>query len=106
MYEAATYAEAVALLEQLKIPVVIADGAWREMIHAAGRLPTHASVIVTAPFADEALWAEVLNLGGYDVLSQPFDVNEVTRIAQAAHRRSRTPYFHPMYQPESAKAAI
>jgi hypothetical protein len=32
------------------------------------------------------LWAEVLNLGGYDVLLKPFDRAEVVRVAGMAWR--------------------
>ena len=45
------------------------------------------NVIVTAAISDEALWAEVLNLGGYDVLAQPFDSIEVSRVVSSAWRR-------------------
>lgn len=34
--------------------------------------------------ADERLWAEVLNLGGYDVLPTPFEPDEVTRVCTGA----------------------
>lgn len=92
--QAATPDEAIALLERHDIPVVIADGRWRECLEFAATRPNVPSVIVTSPLADEALWAEVLNLGGYDVLAQPFDANEVTRIAQAALRRAKMPNYH------------
>ena len=45
-------------------------------------------VIVTARLADDYLWAEVLNEGGFDVLAQPFDREEVIRVISAATRRS------------------
>jgi DNA-binding response OmpR family regulator len=32
------------------------------------------------------LWAEVLNLGGYDVLSKPFDPVEVRRVVENTRR--------------------
>jgi hypothetical protein len=32
------------------------------------------------------LWAEVLNMGGYDVLAEPLDSEEVTRVISAAAR--------------------
>jgi DNA-binding response OmpR family regulator len=44
-------------------------------------------LVVTSRMADEALWAEVLNMGGYDVLAQPLDTEEVTRVIGAALRR-------------------
>ena len=40
----------------------------------------------TANVGDEALWAELLNLGGYDVLAQPFDQSEVARVITSAGR--------------------
>jgi DNA-binding response OmpR family regulator len=37
--------------------------------------------------ADDYLWSEALNLGAYDVLAKPFDVEEVVRTVDAARRR-------------------
>jgi FixJ family two-component response regulator len=39
---------------------------------------------VTSRLADEYLWAEVLNLGGYDVLAKPLDKQEVSRTLNLA----------------------
>ena len=41
-------------------------------------------MIVTSRLADDRLWAEVLNLGGYDVLAKPFDASEVARVVGTA----------------------
>ena len=41
-------------------------------------------LIVTARCADDQLWAEVLNLGGYDVLMKPFERTEVIRVISLA----------------------
>jgi DNA-binding response OmpR family regulator len=38
--------------------------------------------------ADEYLWAEVLNLGGYDLLAKPFRDPEVKRVLAAALRQN------------------
>jgi hypothetical protein len=35
---------------------------------------------------DDRLWAEALNLGAYEVLVQPFDPEEVTRVVFSAWR--------------------
>ena len=64
-------------------PVVICDrslpdGDWKDLLDKTPRL------IVTSCVADEVLWAEVLNLGGYDVLAQPFDELEVRRVVALA----------------------
>ena len=42
------------------------------------------NMIVTSRLADERLWAEVLNVGGYDLLVAPYDRDEVVRIAAQA----------------------
>jgi DNA-binding NtrC family response regulator len=60
------------------------DGTWRDILHAAEHDPRGPLVIVTCRDADELLWGEVLNLGGYDVLAQPLEEAEVTRIAGMA----------------------
>jgi DNA-binding response OmpR family regulator len=77
--------EALDHLSRHTIPVVICesslpDGDWKDLLSKAPRL------IVTARNADDALWAEVLNLGGYDVLAQPFDEGEVSRVVASAGR--------------------
>jgi DNA-binding response OmpR family regulator len=42
---------------------------------------------VTSRLADERLWVEVVNLGGFDVLAQPFYTREVLRSVNAACSR-------------------
>jgi len=42
---------------------------------------------VYSRLADESLWAQVLNLGGFDVLMTPFEPAEVLRVTFAACRR-------------------
>jgi DNA-binding response OmpR family regulator len=48
-------------------------------------------LIVTSRTADESLWAEVLNVGGYDVMAQPFEQYEVERVIASAHRHFHQP---------------
>jgi DNA-binding NtrC family response regulator len=43
-------------------------------------------LIVASRLADERLWAEVLNLGGFDVLATPFEAAEVVRVIGHACR--------------------
>ena len=83
--------EAVAYLAGEQMSAVICesalpDGDWRSILHHVHRTPSGPPLIVTSSSADEALWAEVLNLGGFDVLAQPFDVVEVGRVTDAATR--------------------
>jgi DNA-binding NtrC family response regulator len=81
--------EALAFLRHNRVPVVICDGEltasnWRRMLQEGAGLPDAPSVIVSSRLADERLWAEVLNLGGYDVLCTPFDAGEVMRVCWLA----------------------
>lgn len=87
--EATTYDEAVAILDNRRIAVTIcdteiADGNWQMLLAGLQSRANPPHLIVSSRLADERLWAEVLNLGGYDVLVQPFDRREVLRVARMA----------------------
>ena len=56
------------------------DGMWTDVIDLTYDLGVFPAVIVTRRTADDLFWAEVLNLGAYDLLAQPFDQREVLRI--------------------------
>src|SRR5690349_13854686 len=81
---AGSYAQAARYLELQETPVVIAardlpDGNWKTVLNLLMRMALPPKLVVTARLADDRLWAEVLNLGGFDVLAQPFLRGEVTR---------------------------
>jgi DNA-binding response OmpR family regulator len=99
LHNVSTYREALAFARENDTSVVICeryltDGDWKLVLSEFDRLPVRPTLIVTSRLADEELWAEVLNLGGYDVLAQPFDSDEVYRSVflawQAWKRRART----------------
>ncbi|HYP05450.1 MAG TPA: hypothetical protein VER03_04375 [Bryobacteraceae bacterium] len=79
-------------------PVVLCDqtlydGDWKDLLLAAQELPEPHNLIVTAGHADDRLWAEVLNLGAYDVLQKPFRPKEVFRtlgLAWSDRRKRQT----------------
>ncbi len=78
-------ADAFVGFEKSTVPVVLCDrrlpdGDWRDALAHLESFPKPPALIVTARAADEFLWAEVLNLGGYDLLAKPFDREEVTRV--------------------------
>lgn len=60
------------------------DGSWRDILEITASLPGPPPVIVTSRLADDYFWAEVLNLGGYDVLRKPLDKGEVSRSVSLA----------------------
>ena len=95
---AGTVRQARAKLQQSDYQVILTeaalpDGNWLDMLHAARKLPAELEVIVTDPHADARFWSEALNLGAYDLVSQPFYEPEVRRILYNAC--SRREYQHP-----------
>jgi len=56
------------------------DGQWLDILNLARKLSPSSEVIVTDAAADVRFWAEVLNLGAYDLIAQPFATSEVQRI--------------------------
>jgi DNA-binding response OmpR family regulator len=63
------------------------DGNWKTLLSACEDNPGSPLLLVISKTADENLWAEVLNLGGYDVLMKPFERGEVTRVLGMAWRQ-------------------
>ena len=89
-----TLAETQAALGTDRIAVVLSerrlsDGhCWKDVLDHLQDMPHPAPLIVADRLADDALWAEVLNLGGYDVLATPFHAKEVLHAVTAAWRYS------------------
>jgi DNA-binding response OmpR family regulator len=76
---------AQAVIDKFHPRLIVCDteiegrGSWRDLL-AAPDATSRFAVIVVSRHADEALWAEVLNVGGSDVLEKPFAVEEVKRV--------------------------
>jgi len=94
--EAYSCREAIAAIAEQHPDVVLCeaslpDGSWRDLLEDLSRKLNPPHLIATSRLADEYLWAEVLNLGGYDVLAKPFDAEEVCRVVQFAreHHQER-----------------
>jgi hypothetical protein len=49
-----------------------------------GRMPCPPLLVVTSRIADDRLWSEVLNLGGYNVLAKPLNMKEVFHVVGLA----------------------
>ena len=77
--------DAAAALHRPGTGVVVTERhCWKELLDVTRRLEHPPRLIVTDPLAEESLWAEVLNLGGYDLLAQPFNPQEVFRVLSLA----------------------
>jgi DNA-binding NtrC family response regulator len=87
---AGTFPEAQAALGATPFGVVICGGrfedghGWKDILNGIHQMVNPPQLIVAHRLADEALWAEVLNLGCYDLLVTPFDAEEVRRIVHMA----------------------
>ena len=66
----------------------LVDGDWRMVLRAIGNVDYASPVIVTSRVADNRMWAEVLNLGGYDLLAKPYVTSEVIHTVTSAWRRA------------------
>lgn len=80
-----TQKEAFEFLRDNIAPVVICDselpdGDWRAVLRQLGRMQRPPLLVVTSRMADEHLWSEVLNLGGYNVLAKPLRMKEVCHV--------------------------
>ena len=87
----ATFREALPDLESATVVMCerdLPDGTWQDVLNECQGCSNRPLVMVVSRQADESLWAEVLNLGGYDVLLKPFDRNEVTRVVAMCGRYS------------------
>jgi DNA-binding NtrC family response regulator len=64
------------------------DGDWRDILSFSNSRCPGAQVVVMSRVADEALWAEVLNRGAFDLLAMPPEQPEVVRVGASAWRQS------------------
>jgi len=96
-YEAHSCREALAAIAEQDLDAVLCEAKlpdcnWRDLLEVFSRTENPPYLIVTSRLADERLWAEVLNLGGYDVLVKPFDaqaVRHVVGLACGHHQEQR-----------------
>lgn len=94
--------QAPFFLEDNPTPIVITeDGGWREALQQVSKFGDPAPrVIVASRLADDPLWQEVLEQGGYNVIRKPFDPAEVYWVVSnawrdwksASERNARTAY--------------
>lgn len=88
-------ATAVRLLRRVRIPIVLcerdlASENWIPVFEQSRETANPPLMIVASRTADNYLWAEVLNLGGFDVLAKPFSRDEVRRVLDHAWRQSES----------------
>jgi FixJ family two-component response regulator len=89
LFEASSLAETFSLLRRQPLVVLISeavlpDGGWQQLLRYTLRFPVPPPLVVVAGRADESLWMEVLNRGGYNLLSKPFQDQEVFQVLSHA----------------------
>ena len=85
------YIDALVIFCESSLP----DGTWKDILESIASFEKPPSLVVTSRLADESLWSEVLNLGGYDVLSKPFIQEDVLRVLTSVWLRSTHPNPRP-----------
>lgn len=65
------------------------DGSWREVLAWTTANCPDASVVVMSEAADDELWADVLNRGGFDLVAAPLDEAELQRVSMSAWLQAR-----------------
>jgi CheY-like chemotaxis protein len=89
----ASWDEAVGLLAGGRFAVILCDrdlpvGDWRETIRElAQRSPC---VLLVSSVVDDALWQEVVECGGYDIVRKPLEGEGVFRSIDEALRYAAT----------------
>jgi DNA-binding NtrC family response regulator len=84
-----TCAETVTAVRRTAAPTIVCDeifedGEWKELWNELKKDPCPPEFILASRLADERLWAELLNLGGYDLLTKPFRPEQVIRAIHGA----------------------
>ena len=87
--EVADCGEARAFIARNRVQMVLANcdetGAeWKEFARQVTSFTPAPLFIGASRMADEGLWAETLDLGGYDLLASPLDSNEARRAICSA----------------------
>jgi len=100
--------EGKSLFAEKRIGVVfcatkLTDGTWRDLASHIMAEPEPPLFIVTSSQPSDHLWAEVLNLGGFDVLTKPFRELEVRRLLTSAGMRAS--HRDPVLQAQAAGTA-
>ena len=111
LHESATWREGTEKLRRCRPQIVICeatlpDADWREVLWRTASLEAAPRIIVVSQHADESLWAEVLNLGGYDVLPMPLVEDEVVRVVGLAWQNWKNERDRENRQAEAAASLV
>ena len=87
---ATSFEKALAYLRASTVGVVVAQYqpsgrlSWRSLLDELHRSTPAPRLIVTDQLADKAMWAEVMNSGADDLLTQPYSRDDIFRVLARA----------------------
>jgi DNA-binding NtrC family response regulator len=84
------YIGALVIFSESSLP----DGTWKDVLELTSTLDEPPVLVVTSRLADDFLWSEVLNLGGYDVLLKPLVKDEVWSVLASIWSHRIHPHRH------------
>jgi len=92
---AGSYREALSALEKQQVAVIICDGFlpdgnWKDLLGRMAMMNDAPRLVILAGADNQALWAEAISLGAWDVLAKPVAAAEIRHVCSAA-RRSQQP---------------
>ena len=96
--EARRMLETQLLVQAVVTDTALPDGDWRRVVRECPNI----EVVVCSRLGDPKLWLDVLEQGGYDVLVQPYQREEIKRIVEGAAARS---YFRSPTQRDNESAS-
>jgi DNA-binding NtrC family response regulator len=81
--------EALGLLATLQFPIVLYDREldgldWRNAIQCLAKAAPSTCILLASPVVDDYLWQEVVQHGGYDVLTKPLKEDAVVHAIDQA----------------------
>jgi DNA-binding response OmpR family regulator len=102
-----TQRETLEFLRDNVTPVVICDtelpdGTWQDVLSRLGVMECPPLLVVASRMADDRLWSEVLNLGGYNVLAKPLNMKEVFHVVGLAWMSWKRRWEYPQVLAMSA----
>ncbi|MBI2816226.1 MAG: hypothetical protein HYX72_04740 [Acidobacteria bacterium] len=68
----------------IMVDAELPDGTWRNLILFLQNAGKTTEMIVCARLGDHQLWAEVLQCGAYDLISEPSHADDITRVVESA----------------------
>ena len=70
--------------ELLLVDAELPGGSWQDFLPLLVSSSPPCEMVVCSRAGDERLWAEVIQCGGFDLIAEPYEQQEVIRIVRSA----------------------